>query len=460
MTEETTIATADDSRAEATTPATVRPLSATADSRPHVLEPYAVHLLPAFDYVQDEMLASGDADSEEYTTRLLVRRPADPSRFSGRVLCEVSHIWGGTSVWRAYHRQLMRAGHAWVEIDSQKPSAIGLVKAADPARYRSMVLKGDELAGDFAKTIPFTEGPSPQQLASQYDVFMERWWKATPQSPEIIAQVAAALRSGFPGLDGVRTILLAGISQTGGVTRRFLTREHAVRRRPDGGPLFDGYLPGASGGEALPDIDVPVLEILGEAEFPAVRRACGVSGQVRGHRHRRPDSPTFRLFEVAGMAHRETRYMSDRDVERLKNCPLPEGGHWSTFPNSFVYHALLEMMLRWTEDGVVPPPSRTLDLTRDDEIVRDEHGNATGGLRTVHTDVPTSRLVAATPVGRPSWYHGSEIPFADSVLTDLYGTPDEYRRLVSRHLARDIDAGFLLPIDAEELRRQAEGATF
>lgn len=444
-----------------TAPTTVSQLTPSAAGRPHLLEPYAVHLLPAYDYVQEEFLVSGHADGGDYTTRLLVRRPAVASSFSGRVLCEVSHIWGGTSVWRAYHRQLMRAGHAWVEIDSQKPSAIGLVRAANPTRYKSMVMKGDELASDFARTIPFEEGLSPQELAAQYDVFKERWWKATPQSMEIIAQVAASLRAGVvPGLDGVRTLLLAGISQTGGVTRRFLTHEHPVRRRLDGGPLFDGYLPGASGGEALPDIDVPVIEILGEAEFPAVRRACGVSGQVRGRRHRRPDSRTFRLFEIAGMAHRETRYMSDRDVARLKDCPLPEGGRWSTFPNSFIYYALLEMMVRWTEDGVQPPASRTINLTESDEIVRDEHGNATGGLRSMYTDLPTSRLIAATPVGRPSWYHGSEIPFERSTLVRLYGNPEEYRRLVSRHLTRDMDEGFLLPTDAEELRRQAEQISF
>lgn len=434
------------------------PIEETPTSRAHLLEPYASDRLSIYDYVQEEYFVSGEAAGAPYTTRILVRRPRDMARFNGRILTEVSHIWGGTSVWRAYNRHLLRAGYMWVEIDSQAPSAVGLIKASDPERYAPIEFVDGELAEDFRQTIPFNPNPTPETLAKEYDDFKVRWWSATPQSFEIIAAVARALREGLPGHEDhpPRTILLAGISQTGGLTRRFIEHYHSALRQSSGEPVFDGYLPGASGGDALPDIDAPVMEILGESEFQSVRWGCGVSGQVRGLTHRRPDSDTFRLYEVAGMAHRETRFMSDRDRDRLKDCPLPEGAVWSRFPSSHVYHALLELMCAWAEEGVVPPPSRILRTVGESDVIeRDSVGNAVGGLRTTYTEVPTSRLIAATPMGRPSWYHGSEIPLDHSVLEERYGNTENYRRLVSESIEQSISEGFLLPIDAEELRAEA-----
>lgn len=439
------------------------PIEETPASSAVLLEPYAVDRMPVYGYAQKEYFVSGEADGASYCTRILVRHPEDMSRFNGRALAEVSHIWGGTSVWRAYHRQVMRAGYLWVEIDSQAPSALDLIKGVDPARYECMHFVDGELARDFKATIPFEENPTPEQLASQYDAFKERWWAATPQSFEIIAQVATALREDLPGLPGsaVRTLLLAGISQTGGLTRRFIERHHTQLRREDGSPIFDGYLPGASGGEALPDVDVPVIEVLGESEFQSVRWACGVSGQTRGLRHRRPDSATFRLYEVAAMAHRETRRMSERDVDRLAECPLPEGARWSTFPNSHVYNALLELLAGWAEGKLTPPASRHLTTIGDtDEIVRDRFGNAEGGLRTTYTDVPTSTLVAATPMGRPSWYHGNETPLSRERLDEEYGSVAGFRSHIGEAILSMLQERFLLPEDAEELRLAAESVDF
>ncbi|MFK5689080.1 alpha/beta hydrolase domain-containing protein [Ornithinimicrobium sp. LYQ92] len=438
------------------------PMTDGPHSRAVVLEPYGTERTPTYDYVQEEYFVSGEAAGAPYRTRILVRRPAQVQRANGLVVAEVSHIWGGTSVWRALNRHLMRHGYTWVEIDSQAPSAMDLIAGADPDRYRSMTFTEGPLASDFAATIPYTPDPAPEDLAREYDSFKQRWWEATPQSFEIIAQVSRALRAGLPGLSGwtARRIFLAGISQTGGVVRKFI-EEHHQRQSAGGTPAFDGYLPAASGGAALPDIDVPVIELLGEAEFQSVRWSCGVSGQVRGLSHRRPDSDTFRLYEVAGMAHRETRYMSARDEARLADCPLPEGARWSSFPNSHVYAAVLELLAGWSRQVLVPPPSRYLETEGSTDVIsRDLHGNALGGLRHPATDVPVSRLVAATPMGRPSWYHGSEQPFAAGQLEELYGSPENYRRQVARSLARLQAEKLYRSEDAEELRLQAESFTW
>jgi hypothetical protein len=68
------------------------------------------NLLPVYDYVAREYMMSGIARGHSYCTRILLRCPADPERFSGLVVEEPSHLWGGTSMWRLINRWLMRNG--------------------------------------------------------------------------------------------------------------------------------------------------------------------------------------------------------------------------------------------------------------------------------------------------------------------------------------------------------------
>lgn len=455
--------------------ASVVKLPISPNDLPCILEPYNTDLLPTYEYTTREYLMTGEAAGTSCCTRLLLRCPADATKFTGVVIVEPSHLWGGTSVWRAMSKWLMGNGHAWLEVDAQAPSAMGLVKASNPARYAAMTFPDGPLAKDFLDNLPFTPEPDQQKLEDQYSAFMVRWWAATTHTPELLVQASDALRSGVLGLVGTR-IFLSGISQTGGVTRRFLSHSSHLRL-PSGGVPFEGLVPCASGGEALPNppAGVKVIEVLGESEFQSVRWSCGVSGQARGVSHRRPDGPSFRLYEVAGMAHRETRYMSEQDAKKLAKCPL-HGAEWSSFPNAFVLGAIWERMLEWTtEGGRAPPAGRTLVTEgTGDIIVRDEHGNALGGVRSVHVDVPVSRIVAATPVGRPSWYQGSSAPlppfcfqlliiltylgtehfFGSEKLKALYVSRDVYRATAVAAVEDAAKDGFLRAADAEQLKQE------
>lgn len=297
-------------------------------------------------------------------------------------------------------------GHAWLEVDSQAPTAIGKIKNADPERYKDIQLIDAPLAKDFMGTIPFTTDATKESLREKYASFSSQWWPATIQSPEILTAASHCLRSGELGLRAQR-VVLSGLSQTGGVTRRFITHSSHLRL-PDGGLPFEAFVPCQSGGVALSDVPgAKIVELLGESEFQCVRLPCGVGGQMIGISHRRPDSDAFRLYEVAGMAHRESRYPSASDKARWPVAELA-GASWSTFSNSFVYHAVFDSVERWTrETTFIPHPSATLETAVGGDVIhRDEHGNAAGGVRTLHTEVPLARLVAATPKGRPNWYCG------------------------------------------------------
>jgi hypothetical protein len=63
----------------------------TAGSVPFGSNDSNVANLAAFGYVQEEFFISSIVGGQAYTTRILVRRPADPKRFSGIVIVESIH---------------------------------------------------------------------------------------------------------------------------------------------------------------------------------------------------------------------------------------------------------------------------------------------------------------------------------------------------------------------------------
>lgn len=369
-------------------------------------------------------------------------------------------------------------GHAWLEVDSQAPTAIRNVKHADPERYRDVRFIDAPRTQDFMATIPFTTDATIESLREEYASFSSQWWPATTQSPEILVAASHCLRSGELGLRAER-VVLSGLSQTGGVTRRFVTHSSHLRL-PNGSRPFEAFIPCQSGGLALPDAPgAKIVELLGEAEFQNVRLPCGVGGQAIGTSHQRPDSDSFRLYEVAGMAHRESRYPSEQDKKRWSVAQL-SGARWSTFSNSCVYHAVFALVERWTRElDFAPPPSATLETADGgdgDLIHRDEHGNALGGVRTLHTEAPLAQLVAATPKGRPNWYCGesvlsrileswigarangrligSEWPFEPTKLSSLYHSVWNYRVKAGAAIYNQVRRGFLLDEDAGILRKE------
>ncbi len=197
------------------------------------------------------------------------------------------------------------------------------------ARSRTSTRNGTEtyisfrhrLRTNLVDTIPFMTDVSRQTLEQSYEAFKAKWWPATTQSPEIIAAASYALRSGQFGIKANR-VVLTGLSQTGGVTRRFITHSSHLRL-PDGRLPFEGFIPCQSGGAALPDVPgAKIIELLGESEFQSVRLPCGVSGQILGVSHRRDDSDSFRLYEIAGWLIASPRYPSDIDTKRWSVAEL------------------------------------------------------------------------------------------------------------------------------------------
>lgn len=399
--------------------------------------------LGAAGYVEAELLVSGTAAGEPYTTRALLRYPENGALFSGAVLVEPMHWMGVRSVWRAARRYLISGGHAWAEIASQA-TAPARLKRFDPSRYADVVLvdgSPDEGPAEASIGADAATGRTFENVQRESDSFRAKWSRSNLQSPEIIAQFARAVRGGATPLEGVTHVFLGGLSQSGGIARAFAAEHHA--RFSDGRAIFDGYVPMSSGGDAPEDLDVPVIELLGESELEEIRAAHLLPGQVRGFSHRRPDSERYRLYEVAGMGHNDSR----DDPPPHPSVTLPEGRRWSRFPNSHVVHFAVDALLRWSLEGTPPPPGRVISTDPRGRIARDEHGHARGGLRSPHVDVPTACVSAVAGPG-PEWPCGAETPFDHSTLEELYGDEDAYRQRVSARVSELVSEGYYRPDDA------------
>ena len=172
---------------------------------------------------------------------------------------------------------------------------------------------------------------------------------------------------------------------------------HMVFRTPEMNRIFDGFMP-TSNGSTIREIDVPLIHMptMHEVETNVTRRQDG-------------DEPgkQYRLYEFAAIGH-----VDSRDNVRL--LPNPCTKPLSTFLTQAYFSVTLHHLLRWVDEGIVPPRAQRILLDRDESndgstMVLDAHGNPLGGIRSPYVDVPTAKYApvntAADPViANPSEY--------------------------------------------------------
>ena len=141
----------------------------------------------------------------------------------------------------------------------------------------------------------------------------------------------------------------------------------------------------------------------------------------------------------------------------LPGGPGPTGipdisrGELTQFPFSYAYRAILVIFLDWVTKGVVPPHAPPIQ-TAGDDIVRDEHGNALGGVRHSYLEVPTASYLGT--------FVGFQEPFDTAKLRRLYGDEAGYVARVEASLRRLVAERFLLPEHAADLLDEAKAFQF
>ena len=383
--------------------------------------------LAAFNYQTHEYFVSGTANGEPYTTRLVVRTPADNSKFSGLVLAEAMHGSGAAHMFEFTSIYTMSSGHAAVEILTTPPAQF---VALNEARYRNLKLNG-------------------------------------AQTNEILAQIGALVRSGTLVGGPVRKMVLGGTSMTAGVLINYLPA-HMVYRTPQMQRVYDGFLP-MSNGAMIRDVDVPMIHV------PTMHE---VSGNITNKQDSDEPGKQYRLYEFSGMGHIDTR-----DSVRLK--PNPCVDPLSTFPVQAYMSVALDHLLKWVDKGTTPPRAPRILLDRDQSndgsmMALDQYGNPQGGIRTVYVDVPTGKYVirpaALNPVvanAAPYIAAGgqnaanlmcglstAQIAFAPATLKELYKSKQGYVKSVETRLTALEKAGWSLPLYREMILSDAAKVNF
>ncbi|KGH45090.1 hypothetical protein IN07_19230 [Modestobacter caceresii] len=455
--------------------------------------------LGAIGYTEEEFLASGTSNvyswpedapavvrtaDAPYTTRVLVRRPADADDFSGNVVVEMlnpSNLFDLNIGWALAREEIIDNGDAWVGITA-KPIAVDALKTFDAERYGSLSsanpLPVDDPANCSvvdADADPATE-PTPLPADTTQATENGLVW-------DIYTQVGNWLRSDETsnpltygtGGTAVERAYGFGYSQTGGYLVNYMKAVHPLVVAEQGAPTYDAYLVGVAGGafagaypmnqcEPAPPVDDPRRDLYGIG-VPVIQ-VMSQSDYLRGIGSRRPDSDIapdqFRHYEMAGAGHAtpfELYYSaSSADIVAAGREVPPQAcneGPRSRFPSSIFFNAALDNLDRWVRDGVAPPRSNPIVVERGEPVL-DEFGNVQGGLRSPFLDVPTSTWFGTATGASFCFIAGYEVPFEQARLDELYSSHRDYVTQVTDNVIELQAAGFLTYYDAYELIRQAK----
>jgi alpha/beta hydrolase family protein len=394
-----------------------------------VLQPYG--------YVEEEYFVSGSVDGKPYATALLVRKPKDPAKFSGVVAVETLHAQGAIPFW-GLRDVLMSGGHGWAMVVSQRSALEAFNKKSNAARYAALQIP--EAPGVAASPM----ASSPQDAISQ----------------AILSQVGALLKSNprkgpFTGMK-VKFLIMGGSSQTGMTTLRYIQESHANARLPNGKPIYDGYLPmEAFAIGPITGGDAAVIHVVGEGDFGLFRSlGRGAGFTIRAD----SDAPNdrFREYEFPAASHVPTRGIADPKVifATLDHVMQP-GEHLSQFPSPPFYNATLVNLIDWITKGVLPPKAPPIEMANG-EIVRDEYGNAKGGVRTPYVDLPTVRYIASAPTDDPANMVRRMIGLQEAIsaenLQRMYNSRAEYLTRFDQEIDRLVAQHWLLPKDGVRLK--------
>ena len=421
-------------------------------------------------YVQREYAASGTATAYQlagtlthdgrwnfvagttapYRTRVLVRAPADPARFSGTVVVEWLNVSSGADAdpeWASLQEEIVRAGDAWVGVSAQRigveggpvvvkvtgvPGADSTgkgLKAIDPARYGSLAHPGDGYSFDL-----FTQVARAVDRGSGLD-----GWHPTRLVAAGESQSAFALVTYYDGVQPLARTFDGFFVHSRGASGLSLV-----------GPGQSADIAGAIGGPAAifrTDQAAPVIDIQTETDVGSV---------LNSYAARQPDSNRFRLWEVVGTAHADAHLVGASAKYLDCGVPINDG------PMHIVAKAALRALTTWLTTGKEPVTAPRIDMTTGatPTIVRNADGIAQGGIRTPPVDVPVATLSGA-PGPNPSTIClllGSTKPFTAARLAQLYPSRADYLKRYQADLDATVKAGFALAQDRAALLAFAQPA--
>jgi hypothetical protein len=403
--------------------------------------------LAAAGYVEAELAVRGEApsyasgegglverDRADFTTRLVVRRPADAGRGSGTVVVEWLNVSSGEDAapgWTYLGEEVVRRGHTWVGLSAQHVGVEG-------GRALVSAVEGQPAGG-----------------LKAHERYAGLHHPGDAYCYGILDEVGQAIRDGLLGDLEVGCLLAIGQSQSAFALTTYVNRVQPLHR------TFDGFLVHGRGGTAL-SLGEPgrPLDLAAERHGPPVRFVDDLTAPVlvletetdvllprlRFLPARQPDTDRLRTWEVAGTAHADLWVIGD--FETLLGCPEPV----NRGQLGYVARAALRALEAWARGGGAPPSAPPLEVSGDDFVV-DEVGNVGGGVRTPAVEVPTARLSGFSDPAGPAVcaLFGTTEVLSRETLLDRYGSREALETAYAEAVERAVEAGFVLAEDREAL---------
>ena len=418
-----------------------------------------------------------------YKTRILVAYPEHKERFSGVVIIELMHATSGSdkmSVWATAAEFFRREGFVYIGITVSGDQAVAYLKSGCGGELPAC---GERYAG-----------------LSLDDNGLEF---------EIVSQLASALRSGIPDqsplpidFNPVDMIFVTGYSQDaapavitlsnqfhqaaidgyfpqGYALGRPIGGKYSNLRGVTGDPQFCDQ-PGSSpypdcigslaADEALIRNNLPVPVYLGMTEHDVVYHA--------GFANRQPDidvnpHASFRLIEVPGSGHVPST-LGELEIapgyRRADLCVHQPGFNNTPVSAVDVYNAYWRAMILQVREGRIPPKAPRIETDQLGGIVRDELGNALGGLRMPEFQFPRASYFQPYNVAKPAcsdeitteclpteiarsggycFVMSSLAPFTAEELAGIYPDRERYIAEYTQYTLQLVAQGFLLEEDAK-----------
>lgn len=368
-----------------------------------------------------------EAESVPFRTRILVVRPTSQDDFNGTVIVHWQNVTAGYELGTVSGGEYLR-GYAWVGVSAQAVGVNGFEGEAaaglrqwDEQRYGTLVHPGD---------------------AYSYDIFS--------QAGRVVGAGRPALSNDPMGGLDVERLVAAGASQSASRLRTYINGVQPIEG------VFDGFIPYIDfaspvsfeadktgrrtrlSGRIREDLGVPVFVVNSETETMAYLGA------------RQPETATFRFWEVPGTSHVSVAR------EAVATTPGMNSPNWLSYTP--VYDAAVRHMHFWLSEGVLPPIMPPIEVSSGGSpaIVRDDRGNALGGIRLPEFDVASAEHQGT---GRPveggsrfAFLYGYSREFSPDELATLYSSPEDFMRQYDAALYRSLFAGVILPEDAAGLR--------
>lgn len=449
-------------------------------------------------YIEEEYIISGEArvfDRPEdwkpggplnvvgkgpYTTRILVRRPADPKRFSGSVVVEPLNPSIGVDLpimWGESYEEFIRQGFAWVGV-SIKPVTLDALQRFDAARYQGLGMPNPRSSPCSEEQINKLGMVSATRLLTTNELGLA--WDMLSE----VGDLLKSSRADNPLGQAAKRLYMTGQSQSGTYTRTYAVYFSQRIQGPNRKGLYDGYLwsggsgmvpvnqcvtaiPGGAPAIIMPPVGAPVFEIGGEGD---------TKGSLANRRKDGDTAPDlFRRYEIAGAAHVDVRegggFANKADTAKAGTRSGSDGKacrpvQWtqSTFPNHYIFDGAWRNLDQWVRTGKQPPHGVFLReaANASDEpgaaFQLDQHGNALGGVRTPYLDVPTAKIVGYRVGAFGCQFDGYAVPFDSAKLKALYPTHADYVRKVEQSARALETAGWLTPTARAEIVAEAAAA--